>query len=154
MKRKDNWIGRLYERLEEKESESFEWGTNDCALFASDLMKSMTGTDPAEWFRDRYDSERGAYFALHRSPFSGEDPPEGFNELFSKVVSTLAEEHGMNPVEPEKLQRGDLALVKQYEGLYAMGIWVGGGAAVPSRGENGYYLKDRPDHEYCWRVPY
>lgn len=154
MKRNVDWQTRLFEKLDQKRNETFVWGVNDCAMFASDLMESMTGTDPAAWFRDRYDSKKGAYFSLHRSPFSGEKPPKGFNDLFSTVVSTLAKNNAMKQIEPSFLQRGDLVLVEQSEGLYAMGILVGSGVAVPSRDAMGYELMDRPGHKYCWRVSF
>lgn len=153
MKRNKNWRDKLVETLDEKASLEFTWGQNDCALFASDLMESMTGVDPAGWFRGKYDTELGAYFSLHRSPFSGDNPPEGFNNLFKKVVSTLADENGMEQIPPEYLHRGDLTLVEQHEGLFAMGIFVGSGVAVASR-SGGYDLIERPEHEYAWRIPY
>jgi hypothetical protein len=151
MQRYDDWEKRLNKALEEKREQSFEWGVNDCALFASDLMESITGTDPAEWFRSEYSTEKGAYKALKRSPFSNN--AKDFNKLFTSVVSELSKQNGMDAIGPNFMQRGDLALVKQQNDLLAMGIFVGNGVAC-AKEPKGYELMSVEKVQKAWRVPY
>lgn len=151
VKRKRNWAYILKKAIDKKGKQDFEWGTNDCALFASDILHSLTGTDPASWFRGKYSSEKGAYKALKRSPFS--DNEKGFNPLFSTVVKNLASKNNMEAVELNYIQRGDLCLVKNHDDLYSMGIFGGDGAIVVSR-DGGYVKKTRDKIDYCWRTPY
>jgi hypothetical protein len=151
MQRYDDWARRLSQALKEKQNDPFEWGENDCALFASDLMESITGTDPAEWFRGEYSTEQGAYKALKRSPFSNN--AEDFNKLFTSVVSTLSEQNGMDQINRDFMQRGDLGLVKQQDDLLAMGIFVGNGVACAKK-PKGYELMNTDCVEKAWRVPY
>ena len=55
-----DWQARLAEVFTERASDAFEWGRNDCALFAADCIEAMTGLDPAAEYRGTYDDERGA----------------------------------------------------------------------------------------------
>lgn len=150
MKRKDDWEYRLHAILQEKKHQPFEWGVNDCALFASDIMEALSGVDPARWFRGKYSTARGAYKALKRSPYCHDRV--GFNSVFESVVAELAKQHGMGEIEPDYLHRGDLALVEQ-DGLRMMGIHVGDGVACASK-EDGIVKVARPDSGSCWRMPY
>lgn len=47
---------RLEALLAERWARPFEWGVNDCALFAADAVRAQTGLDPAAPLRGRYTS--------------------------------------------------------------------------------------------------
>lgn len=64
MERFSDWEERLRVYLDRIEEEPFAWGKHDCALFVADCIKSQTGIDPAEQFRGKYDTARGAALAL------------------------------------------------------------------------------------------
>lgn len=64
LKRHDDWEERLSVYLDRVADEPFKWGSHDCALFAADCVLAMTGADPAEAYRGKYDTARGAAEAL------------------------------------------------------------------------------------------
>lgn len=51
MKRTEGWRDRLGLFIQSRYGRPFSWGSNDCAMFAADAIKEMTGTDMAEKFR-------------------------------------------------------------------------------------------------------
>jgi hypothetical protein len=64
MIRHPDWFDRLQTYLDTVAEKPFLWGEHDCALFAASAVQRMTGVDPAEAFRNLYDSELGARKAL------------------------------------------------------------------------------------------
>lgn len=61
-----NWEQKLTDYIELKQNQKFKWGKNDCALFAADCVKQITGIDYATEFRDKYKTEQGAREALKK----------------------------------------------------------------------------------------
>ncbi|MET0376885.1 MAG: hypothetical protein ABW128_21845 [Rhizorhabdus sp.] len=59
-----DWEERLALYLDTRADMPFRWGHHDCALFAAGAVKAMSGVDPAEVFRDKYDTSAGAALAL------------------------------------------------------------------------------------------
>jgi hypothetical protein len=55
--------------IENRRNAPFLWGSNDCCIFASDWVKQITGTDPAEGIRGTYSTSYGAARVL--LPFGG-----------------------------------------------------------------------------------
>lgn len=64
MIRYSDWFDRLQTYLDIVSEKPFQWGEHDCALFAMSAVQRMTGVDPGQAFRDRYDDEYGARLAL------------------------------------------------------------------------------------------
>lgn len=60
MRRIENWPLALAAFLKARELESFNYGTNDCLLFAADAIQAMTGTDVAADYRGTYSTEAEA----------------------------------------------------------------------------------------------
>ncbi len=60
MKRVNDWPTQLANFLLEKRKQPFEWGSNDCCLFAADAIIAMGGKDVAEDVRGRYKTAIGA----------------------------------------------------------------------------------------------
>ena len=58
--RTQDWPELLAATLETRDRQAFRWGTHDCALFAADVIQSMTGIDAAGVFRSRYDTKEAA----------------------------------------------------------------------------------------------
>lgn len=61
MKRLNDWPTQLANFLLEKQKQPFEWGNNDCCLFAADAILSMGGQDVAKDVRGRYKTAIGAH---------------------------------------------------------------------------------------------
>lgn len=62
--RVSNWDQIANDYLASKANSAFEWGVNDCALFAADLVLLITGRDIAAEYRGKYDSQLSAAAAL------------------------------------------------------------------------------------------
>lgn len=105
-----NWAGRLTDYLAEQRAEherrDFEWGELDCATFACDWVKHITGRDPMEEFRGKYSGDnRSAALALRES---------GDGTFFKACVRCLGEplEKPFRAAEP-----GDIAFLDKCLGI-------------------------------------
>lgn len=105
MQRHDNWPEALAEFIDARRNELFEWGRNDCALFAADAVLAMTGVDLAEKLRG-YKTASGAARKIKAAG--------GMRQL----ASSLTEKH------PGMAQRGDVVLV-EIDGRETFGIVAG-----------------------------
>ncbi len=94
--RAPDWEERLAVFLDRKREEPFKWGSHDCALFAADAIKAMTGTDPGEAFRDTYSDRAGSALALRDL---------GAGTLLKTVTAWLGA-----PKHPAFAQRGDIVM--------------------------------------------
>lgn len=56
---------RLRELLRLRQFQPFQWGVQDCCLFAADAVQVQIGVDPAEPLRGRYATELQAARLLH-----------------------------------------------------------------------------------------
>jgi hypothetical protein len=136
--RKPGWRSALHLEIERHRREPFSWeaGT-DCAMFAADCVKAMTGTDPAEAFRGRYRSAEGALRAVKRA---------GFSDLAGLAASVAEEVH------PAKARVGDVALVRTDDALgYSLGIFIGELVAV--RHPSGIGSVNRATCTKAFRIP-
>ena len=120
MERCPDWPERLKAAIESARDEPFAWGTNDCALFACNVILEITGVDFAEEFRGRYRSRRGAIRALNKIAGLG----------LEKLADHLADREGIAEVPVAFAQRGDVMLMDTPTGP-ALGICIGGEVAAP-----------------------
>ena len=116
LQRPNNWRVLLVDHVMSKESQPFEWGINDCALFAADAVKVMTGVDFAAEYRDGYKTQLGASRKLARA---------GYSDLEDLASKTFIE------VPPLTAQMGDLAIIPTDLGP-ALGIVLGADVATAS----------------------
>jgi hypothetical protein len=91
-----DWEDRLRTYLDRVNDEPFKWGRHDCALFAADCIRAMTGEDPGEAFRGHYDSKTGAAEALRGF---------GAGTLLQTVTAWLGD-----PVSIHLAKRGDIVM--------------------------------------------
>jgi hypothetical protein len=110
-----DWPARLDAFLADRSRQPFEWGVNDCALFAADAVLAMTGVDFAVSFRG-YRSGRGAGKLLREC------------RHLSGIASALLGE----PMEPGFAQRGDVVLVAG-PARNSLGICLGAHYAGPGK---------------------
>ena len=106
MNRFQDWPLRLEAYLSFVSEDAFAWGSNDCALFACNVARELTGVDLAEKFRGKYHTKAGAYAALKK--FSGGG--------LESIATKMAAEHGMKEVPPLMAQRGDIVLLETTQG--------------------------------------
>lgn len=105
--RVEGWEKIAQDYLQVAAETPFVWGSADCVLFASDLVKAMTGIDPAIDVRGRYASKEEA-----QSLVEYEKPEFVIGKYFKKINPKLA-------------QRGDIVLKKTDEGFSFGIIWDG-----------------------------
>jgi len=140
MERRPDWPDRLHQALEAVREAPFRWGTNDCALFACDVVEAMTGLDLAADFRGRYRSQAGAGVVLKRACGGG----------LEALVEARAAEHGIAEVPVAFAQRGDVVLLDSEAGP-ALGICLGASAALP-RADQGFASIDMAAARRAWAV--
>lgn len=134
----DSWPEELQKYIDSHVSSTFEYGSLDCALFASNWVKIATGFDPAKEFRGKYSTKSGSLKQLKSVGGS-------FNlfEVFDKIMIVRCD--------VLKAQRGDvIGLVEN--GDQALGICVG--SRVVALGETGISFYDIQDKAVrtAWRV--
>jgi hypothetical protein len=62
--RHPDWPTRLTNLVEARRRTPFAWGLNDCALFATDCVREMTGVDFGATYRGTYSDALGAMNCL------------------------------------------------------------------------------------------
>ena len=143
--RVEHWDTRAFHNfLLAREKAAFAWGANDCALFAADGIKAMTGVDIAEDFRGKYSDEAGA-FALIRELTGGMSVAD--------AAVYCARKHEL-PEWPKPLlaQRGDLVVFTGATGLLVAGLVHLNGRHIVAVGEGGLYRFPLTAIERAWHV--
>ncbi|MBZ5486890.1 hypothetical protein HW452_05060 [Halomonas aquamarina] len=130
--RHQDWSKRLRETIQAAQGQPFLWGENDCCLFAADCCVAVCGVDPAEPYRGKYKTERGAKGALRRIHGSLE---AAWDARFERVDVRFR-------------QRGDVVLFDSEFGRCVGVVWSGGIIAVTEDGAA--YVNAEPT--VCWRV--
>ena len=130
-----NWQSRLADYLVAQQHAEFDWGTNDCCLFACNCVQVMTGIDPGAPYRNSYKTKIGAQRALKR--LGGGSIETAFNQVFGPIKPRL------------NAGRGDIVLVNTELGP-AAGILCGG--AVWAVGLFGLVALPLSSIVGCWHV--
>jgi hypothetical protein len=108
----------------------FEWGTNDCVVFAADAVRAQTGADPLKGLPN-WRSKVGAARAL-----------KALGGLEAAVDGVLT------PVAPALARRGDISLVRQADQSLALMVVEGETLAGP--GANGVRRAPRSAMMKAW----
>lgn len=107
MKRLENWPLILSSFLRSRSSEPFEWGRNDCILFAADAVLALTGEDVAAQYRGKYDSEESAKALM---------APHG------NIINAITSAMGVEPIKNYLCAaRGDVVCIR-HSGVKACGV--------------------------------
>jgi hypothetical protein len=94
------WQSALAELVAQRMAAPFEWGVNDCCLFAADAVRAMTGRDPAADARG-YTTERqaarvlkqlGGLEALASTRAGGEEVPPAMARVGDVVLGKMDRE--------------------------------------------------------------
>lgn len=94
--RKENWELLLAEYLRQSESLSFQWGSNDCALWASRWVDVATGSEHAPEWEGQYDTAETAQAFMESRNFTS---PEDIADAHLPIRDSIA-----------YAKRGDLVL--------------------------------------------
>jgi hypothetical protein len=124
------WEEALANYMAEKRHEPFEYGVNDCCLFAAGAVLQITGEDPMPEFRGKYDSLKGSLKVIKEI---------GAGTLEATLDTKFPE------VAIGHAQRGDLAF---FDG--SVGVVMGGFAYFAS--DDGLEKIPRAMWDKCWSV--
>jgi len=102
-----DWQTRLDAFLRQQKDRTFEWGKWDCCLFVADAITAMTGEDPAQSLRGKYNSEDGAKSLV------GEVQS---HVAVGDIVECLAAEYKMPEIPITRIHRGDMILFNHKRG--------------------------------------
>jgi hypothetical protein len=130
MIRKTNWEEELSDYIASKRDEPFEYGVNDCCMFAAGAVEAMTGENPMEEFVGSYKTLAGSLRSLKNI---------GEGSLEATIDGKFDE------VEIGRAQRGDLAF---FDG--SVGVVLGGFAYFVT--DEGLERISRDYWDKCWRV--
>jgi hypothetical protein len=126
------WEEALSDYISSKRDEPFQYGVNDCCMFAAGAVEAMTGVDPMEEFKGTYSDLRGSIKVLKEI---GEgDLETTLDNKFEEVAISHA-------------QRGDLAFFDE-----SVGVIMGGFAYFVS--DEGLERIPREMWEKCWSVDF
>ena len=121
----------------ERAKTPFAWGANDCALFAADGIKAITGVDIASDFRGKYTNEASA-LALIKTVCGG--------TTVADAAVYCAEKHGLREwvskkgvAQPLFARRGDLVVFTAPTGSLVAGLVHLSGRHIVAVGESGLY---------------
>lgn len=114
--RRHDWPSRLDAVIKAKQRGQFQWGVNDCSLFACACIEAVTGIDPAVELRGKYDSFLSGA-RLVRELTDGRD--------LGALADAMAEKLGFIEIKTAFAQRGDLGLYKDSALGDTLGINIG-----------------------------
>jgi Domain of unknown function (DUF6950) len=110
--RRDNWQTILHNYLMTRLATPFRYGAFDCCLFVCDCIHAMTGVDPAERFRGKYETRCEALELINA---------ETGRYSIRSIALKISAEYEMERVSPMLAHRGDACLVRR-TGDWSLGI--------------------------------
>lgn len=127
-----HWDTRAFhDFLLERAKTPFAWGANDCALFAADGIRAITGVDIASDFRGKYSDESGALASI-KAICGG--------TTVADAAAYCAAKHGFAELaHPLMAQRGDLVVFDAPSGALVAGLIHLSGRHIVAVGEDGLY---------------
>jgi hypothetical protein len=112
MTRLPDWQARLDSFLRAHVHDRFAYGSWDCCLFVCDAIREMTGVDPAQDFRGKYQSRKQAYALIRDSSGAGS---------VQAVTASIAAKFHMPEIPVRRAQYGDLVLIERPND-YSLGL--------------------------------
>jgi hypothetical protein len=123
VRRLSNWPGLHARFLSERAALPFEWGKNDCCLFACDGILTTTGLDPAaKIYRGKYHDKLGAARLLRKQG--------GVERLAARVCKA----HGFKGCPVAMARRADIVLFNMPGVGLTLGICDGARSAFVAEG--------------------
>jgi hypothetical protein len=90
----------------------FVYGSWDCCLFVCDAIREMTGVDPAQDFRGKYQSRKQAYALIKDSSGAGS---------VQAITAAITAKFDMPEIPVRRAQYGDIVLIERPSD-YSLGL--------------------------------
>jgi hypothetical protein len=132
--RVEGWEQIAIDYIQQSLNTKFEWGQKDCVLFACDLAKAITGKDPAEKIRGKYNSKKTALSLIKKEPVA---PEIVMNDYFEIIHIGFA-------------QRADIVFRRNEDGGFNFGLVWDGKAVFMA--ENQGIVFEKLEGLTVWRV--
>lgn len=129
------WEQRLWKVTNGLLGVAFEWGTNDCCLFAADCIEAVTGDNPGAEFRGTYSSAKEAQRVLAK--------------LDCRDVGDLASRY-LPEIKVSLAQRGDIVMMPNTDGENYLAVVVSHTAVGPTA--RGMLHSPKKNATRAWRV--
>lgn len=113
------------------------WGKDECGLWAVEPIRIVLGYDPAENFRGRYRTRRGAMRVLGKGGLAA-------------ALRSAARRYGWRKIEPAKAKPGDIGLV-QIGTTYGLTVCRARGWFV-GRSDQGFVALPAEAQRMAWSV--
>lgn len=133
--RLQGWELALSAAVAEAEARPFVWGVHDCATWAFDVRRALTGLDAAAAWRGRYSTAAGSLRVIRRM---------GCADMGAAVTLIM----GAPLADVRQAQRGDLLLL--VDEVEALGVCLGHRGAF--LGQAGLTWRAVSDCALAWRV--
>jgi hypothetical protein len=134
--RDENWPKILDALLLEYREKPFEWGSNDCCLFAANVVLAYTGIDMGVRWRGKYDSKD-----------SLEELLQGMT--VEEIMEQVAEDYNLPEIKPLQASRGDVVILESELGP-ALGIVTGAQSACT--GHDGIAFRNNRHIKRAWKI--
>lgn len=131
--RVEGWEALLAAAIDDARARPFEWGVHDCAIWAFDVRRAMTGQDAAAAWRGRYSSAKGAVRTL-RLVLGAASHAEAATAILGPPLDR-----------PLMAQRGDIVLADDCFGVCA-------GAVCAFLAPEGLTFRPITEIDMAWRV--
>jgi hypothetical protein len=112
MTRLPDWQARLNRFLIEHANKPFSYGSWDCCLWVCSAIHEMTGIDPAQDFRDKYQSRGEAYRAIKAATGAAS---------VQAIVENITTKLQMPEIPVRRAQTGDVVLIERARD-YSIGL--------------------------------
>lgn len=133
---KDDFVAYIHANVDTP----FDFGTHDCCLTACDMLKAITGEDPAKSFRGTYNGPVECYVTLKKHG--------GVEAIADKICA----ERGWEEIKPLFASKGDLVMIEAGNERYALGVVDLSGKEIIAAGPIGLSRKPLSDAVKAWRI--
>jgi hypothetical protein len=134
--RNEGWERRMDDAIEWARSKPYVLGRHDCFVFASEVVRALTGCEVFKPYRGRYITKADAMRIIEQEGGT-------FTGFFTRVL-------GVDPCSPKRARRGDILECRDEVGEKHLGVCLGEQTAV--LGEYGLAYRQTLECSLCWRI--
>lgn len=132
--RRPDWLARLRSEVERAAGQPFEWGRQDCCLFAARCVDAMCDGSDYEGDLTYRDQTSALRFLVEQGGIEA-----GVTARFGA------------PIPWPQAMRGDLVLIETEDGIGSLGVCLGSNSVFVAR-DGGIEYRPTKSARACWSV--